>query len=227
MSLISLKNIVKTYNPNTDISLTVLHDISLDIDNGEFVAIMGPSGSGKSTLMHLIGFLDTATSGQYIFENEDITHFSESNLAAIRNRSIGFVFQAFHLLPRTSAVENVSLPLLYSGVSEAERYAKAKEMLTLVGLAERLDHTPAELSGGQQQRVSIARALINNPSIILADEPTGNLDSKSSVDIMQFLTTLNKQGKTIILVTHEPDIAEYAKRIITVQDGYIKSDIRK
>lgn len=224
MSLIQIKKITKTYNENTEVELTVLHGIDMTIKEGDFVSIMGPSGSGKSTLMHLLGFLDSPSKGTYLFEGIDTTHFSENKLADIRNAKIGFVFQAFHLLPRTTALENVMLPMMYAGIPEPEQIKRATKALEMVGLGNRLDHTPAQLSGGQQQRVSIARALINEPRVIFADEPTGNLDSQSSYEIMAILEKLNQTGKTIIMVTHEDDIAAYSKRIIRIRDGKLESD---
>lgn len=226
MSLIKITHLTKTYNEGTDIELRVLKGISLEIKAGEFVSIMGPSGSGKSTLMHLLGFLDKTSGGKYEFEGEDVTEFDETELAKIRNEKVGFVFQAFHLLPRTTALENVQLPMVYAGVSDKEQKKRAQKALEQVGLGERLDHVPSELSGGQKQRVAIARALINDPKVIFADEPTGNLDSKSSDEIMAILTELNQQGRTIIMVTHEEEIASFTKRIIRVQDGKIMSDER-
>ena len=204
-----------------DNDVVALNGVDLDIAEGEFVAIMGPSGSGKSTLMNILGCLDTPTTGSYLLDNEEVANLSEDVLAKIRNKKIGFVFQNFNLLSRISALENVALPLVYAGVSKTERINRAQELLKMVGLADRQHHMPNELSGGQRQRVAIARALVNNPKIIMADEPTGNLDTKSSVEIMAMFKELYKQGKTIILVTHEPDIAENAKRIITVRDGKI------
>jgi len=224
MCLIKIRGIEKTYNEGMEVAITVLHEIDLNIEAGEFVSIMGPSGSGKSTLMHILGFLDLPTRGTYEFEGVDITNFSENKLADIRNEKIGFVFQAFHLLPRTTAIENVILPLIYAGVSESQQMEKAKKSLEMVGLGDRLNHTPAQLSGGQQQRVSIARALVNEPQVIFADEPTGNLDMGSSYEIMEILKELNNQGKTIIMVTHEDEIASYSKRIIWLRDGAIEKD---
>lgn len=224
MSLIKISDIERTYNQGTEVALTVLHGIKLEICQGEFVSIMGPSGSGKSTLMHILGFLDSPSRGAYMFEDINTTDFSENKLSDIRNEKIGFVFQAFHLLPRTTALENVMLPLMYAGVSEKEQRKRATQALEMVGLGDRLDHTPAQLSGGQQQRVSIARALVNEPKVIFADEPTGNLDTVSSYEIMAIFETLNAQGKTIIMVTHEDDIAAYSKRIIYLRDGYIEQD---
>ena len=217
---VKLANISKVYKMG-DNDVVALNGVDLDIAEGEFVAIMGPSGSGKSTLMNILGCLDTPTTGSYLLDNEEVANLSEDVLAKIRNKKIGFVFQNFNLLSRISALENVALPLVYAGVSKTERINRAQELLKMVGLADRQHHMPNELSGGQRQRVAIARALVNNPKIILADEPTGNLDTKSSVEIMAMFKELYKQGKTIILVTHEPDIAENAKRIITVRDGKI------
>ena len=217
---VKLANISKVYKMG-DNDVGALNGVDLDIAEGEFVAIMGPSGSGKSTLMNILGCLDTPTTGSYLLDNEEVANLSEDVLAKIRNKKIGFVFQNFNLLSRISALENVALPLVYAGVSKTERINRAQELLKMVGLADRQHHMPNELSGGQRQRVAIARALVNNPKIIMADEPTGNLDTKSSVEIMAMFKELYKQGKTIILVTHEPDIAENAKRIITVRDGKI------
>ena len=217
---VKLANISKVYKMG-DNDVVALNGVDLDIAEGEFVAIMGPSGSGKSTLMNILGCLDTPTTGSYLLDNEEVANLSEDVLAKIRNKKIGFVFQNFNLLSRISALENVALPLVYAGVSKTERINRAQELLKMVGLADRQHHMPNELSGGQRQRVALARALVNNPKIIMADEPTGNLDTKSSVEIMAMFKELYKQGKTIILVTHEPDIAENAKRIITVRDGKI------
>ena len=221
--IISLKDIVKIYKTG-DLELKALDGVNLTVEKGEFVAIMGPSGSGKSTMMNILGCLDTASSGDFILDDLNINQASEDELAEIRNRKIGFVFQSFNLLSRTTALENVELPMLYNGVNARERRAKALNALTAVGLSERIHHKPNELSGGQQQRVAIARSLVNNPVIIMADEPTGNLDSKSSVEIMSVFQQLNAMGITIILVTHEPDIAQYSKRIIHFKDGFIDRD---
>lgn len=204
--------------------VTALNKVSLRIFPQEFVAIIGASGSGKSTLMHLMSLLDTPTSGKIKFEGKKVSHLSQESAALIRNKKIGFVFQQFNLLPRTSALENVELPLIYSDVSKKDRQARAKKLLVKLGLGDRLKNTPAQLSGGQQQRVAIARALINNPKIIFADEPTGNLDTKSGSEIMKIFDQLNSEGKTIIMVTHEPNIAKHAKRTIHLQDGKIISD---
>lgn len=201
-----------------------LQTIDLDIYPNEFVALMGPSGSGKSTLMNLLGCLDTPSAGEYLLSGEQVSEMDDDDLATIRNRRIGFVFQTFNLLPRLSALENVALPLVYAGLNKEERHQKAKEVLRLVGLADRMDHTPNELSGGQRQRVAVARALVNDPAIILADEPTGNLDTKTSNEIMDMFEKLHSEGNTIILVTHEPDIAEHALRVVKLRDGLIESD---
>lgn len=225
-SVVTLQNITKTYTMG-DSTLDVLKGVSLTIHKGEFVAIIGPSGSGKSTLMHIIGLLDKASTGKVILEDEEISSLSEERLANLRNKHIGFVFQFFNLLPRTSALDNVILPLTYSRIPKSDWNKRATELLQIVGLGERMDHTPSQLSGGQQQRVAIARALVNSPSIILADEPTGNLDSKSGNEIMSFFKELNSKGNTIVLVTHEPDIARQAKRIIEVRDGNIVRDTKK
>jgi putative ABC transport system ATP-binding protein len=222
--LITLSKVVKTYKLDEGVEIQALRGIDLKIKKGEFVAIIGPSGSGKSTLMHIIGILDKPTSGTVTLEDHNVAQLSEERLAALRNKHIGFVFQAFNLLPRTSALENVELPLVYSGVASSERKKKAVEVLGAVGLAERMDHTPSQLSGGQQQKVAIARALINKPSLILADEPTGNLDTKSGSEIIKLLKDLNKKGNTIVLVTHESEIAREAKRVVQMRDGLIISD---
>lgn len=222
--LISLTNVTRSYRLGDDIVVDALRGVSLEIKKGEFVAIVGPSGSGKSTLMHIIGILDKPSSGKVYLEGRDISELSEEDLAVLRNRHIGFVFQAFNLLSKTSAKDNVELPLIYSGDKKIIREAKAIEELKKVGLGERLDHTPAQLSGGQQQRVAIARALVTKPSLILADEPTGNLDSKSGEEIINLLKSLNKDGNTIVLVTHDMDIAKNAKRMVIIRDGKIVSD---
>lgn len=207
--------------------MKVLKGIDLNIDRGEYVAIMGPSGSGKSTLMNLLGCLDTSTSGSYILNGKDVSQMSDDELAEIRNKEIGFVFQTFNLLPRTTALENVALPMIYAGHSKNDRNERAREVLTNVGLGDRMDHKPNQLSGGQRQRVAVGRALVNKPSIILADEPTGNLDSKTSVEIMKLFDDIHAAGNTVILVTHEEDIADHAHRIIRLRDGLIESDERK
>lgn len=226
MSLIKLENIKKSY-PLGEEMLEILKGISLEINAGEFVAIMGPSGSGKSTLMNILGCLDKPTSGKYFLDNKEVGTLDNDDLATIRNQKIGFVFQGFNLLSRTSALENVELPMVYAGVPDFERHKKAIKALKAVGLEKRMDHQPNQLSGGQQQRVAIARALVNEAPIIFADEPTGNLDTKTSVEVMELFTKFNKElGRTIILVTHEEDIAQYADRIIKVVDGEILSDTR-
>ena len=224
-AIIQVRHLKKTYHMGQQV-VQALRDVSLDIGQNEYVALMGPSGSGKSTLMNMLGCLDTPTSGQYILNNEDVSILTDDELATIRNKEIGFVFQTFNLIPRLSTLENVALPLVYAGVSKNKRLDKAYSVLESVGLGDRVDHRPNELSGGQRQRVAVARALVNDPSIILADEPTGNLDSKTSVEIMGLFEQIHNQGNTIILVTHEPDIAEHAHRIIRLRDGLIESDIR-
>ena len=205
----------------------VLKGIDLEINKGEYVALMGPSGSGKSTLMNLLGCLDTPTSGTYILNGKDVSHMRDDELAEIRNKEIGFVFQTFNLLPRTTALDNVALPMIYAGHSKSERTKRATEVLTQVNLSDRMDHQPNQLSGGQRQRVAIARALVNKPSIILADEPTGNLDSKTSLEIMKLFGEIHALGNTVILVTHEEEIAAYAHRVIRLRDGMIESDTTK
>jgi len=220
-SVIHLENIVKNYYIGT-ITVRALRSITLEIATNEYVAIMGPSGSGKSTLMNLIGCLDTATEGRYVLNGKDVSQMEDNQLAEIRNSEIGFVFQTFNLLPRYTALENVMLPLIYAGVGKSERLDRAKATLADVGLADRMDHKPNELSGGQRQRVAVARALVNNPSIILADEPTGNLDSKTSLDIMRLIREIHEKGNTIILVTHEESIALNARRIVRLIDGEIE-----
>lgn len=222
-SIIHLENILKSYFLGKN-ELQVLKGISLDIFKNEYVALMGPSGSGKSTLMNLLGCLDTPSGGRYILNGKDVSRMPDNELAAVRNKEIGFVFQQFNLLPRLTAAENVALPLIYSGVSKKERAERAMEVLTRVKLADRSHHKPNELSGGQAQRVAIARALINNPSLILADEPTGNLDSTTSYEIMDIMSKIHSEGNTIILVTHEEDISHYAHRVIRLKDGTIESD---
>ncbi|RSJ74451.1 ABC transporter ATP-binding protein [Streptococcus cristatus] len=221
--LIDLRNINKTYR-NGDQELKVLKNINLTVEEGEFVAIMGPSGSGKSTLMNIIGMLDRPSTGEYFLENKDVANLGDKKLAKVRNNQIGFVFQQFFLLSKLNALQNVELPLIYAGVSQGSRKNLAKQYLEKVDLGTRMTHLPSELSGGQKQRVAIARALVNNPSIILADEPTGALDTKTGEQIMELLTELNAEGKTIIMVTHEPEIAAYAKRQIVIRDGAISSD---
>lgn len=222
-TVILLDQIRKSYFIGKN-ELPVLKGVSLNINKNEYVALMGPSGSGKSTLMNILGCLDTPTSGKYILSGHDVSSMEDNELARIRNQEIGFVFQQFNLMPRLSALENVAVPLIYAGVSKREREEKAKAMLEKVGLGDRYKHKPNELSGGQCQRVAIARALVNDPSIILADEPTGNLDSKTSVEIMEIFGKIHDSGNTVILVTHEEDIAAHAKRIIRLRDGVIESD---
>ncbi|HEY9855237.1 MAG TPA: ABC transporter ATP-binding protein [Stenomitos sp.] len=221
--MIRIRTLTKRYQTG-DQAFNALDGVSLDIQEGEFVAIMGASGSGKSTLMNLMGCLDRPTSGDYALDGVTISELDDAELARIRNQKIGFVFQSFNLLPRTTAVENVELPMLYAGVKPAERRERALEALARVGLAERTTHMPNQLSGGQQQRVAIARAIVNRPKILLADEPTGALDTKTSEEIMDLFTQLNRQGMTVILVTHEPDIATYARRILRFRDGHLLSD---
>jgi putative ABC transport system ATP-binding protein len=221
--VISLRGLTRDFPLGGQV-VKVLKGIDLDIFRNEYVALMGPSGSGKSTLMNLIGCLDTPTSGNYILNNTDVSSLNDNELADIRNIEIGFVFQTFNLLPRSTALDNVALPLVYAGMSKADRIKRATEVLEMVGLSDRMDHRPNQLSGGQRQRVAVARALVNNPSIILADEPTGNLDSKTSLDIMGLFNEIHKAGNTIILVTHEEDIARHAHRIVRLRDGMIESD---
>jgi len=224
MALININDIWKIYKVG-DVELNALHNVSLSIETGEFVSIMGPSGSGKSTFMNILGCLDKPTRGKYFLDGIDATYLDRDELADIRNRKIGFVFQGFNLIPRTSALENVELPMIYSKIPPKDRLKMAEESLKIVGLEDREHHTPNQLSGGQQQRVAIARAIVNDAPIILADEPTGNLDTKTSCEIMDLFVKLNKEsGKTIILVTHEPDIAQYSERIIRFKDGYLVSD---
>ena len=219
--IIKMKDIAKAYNIS-DVQTLAVRDIDLTVYKGDFIAITGRSGSGKSTLMHIIGLLDLPTSGSYYLNGTDVSKMDEDNLAEIRNKEIGYVFQSFNLLPRASTIENVILPSIYAGVKKAERISKAKELLDKLGLSDHLNKRPNQLSGGQQQRVAIARALMNNPQIILADEPTGNLDTKSGNDVMDILKKLNKEGKTIILITHEQDIALQAKKILKLEDGILK-----
>ena len=225
-ALIQLEDITKTYDSGEN-AVQALRGVDVAIQKGEFVAITGPSGSGKSTLMHILGCLDTPTTGKYWLDGADVAELSNRELARVRNQQIGFVFQTFNLLPRASALHNVELPLVYAGVPGDERRRRAKEALERVQLGARLDHRPNELSGGQRQRVAIARALVNNPSILLADEPTGNLDSQTSEEIMRVFENLADQGQTVIMVTHEPDIAEHARRVIVLRDGIVASDDRR
>ncbi len=225
-AVIRLENVYKTYDLG-EVQVHALRGVSLEIHAGEFVAVMGASGSGKSTLMNILGCLDKPTKGHYFLDGVDVSGMDKSELARIRNHKLGFVFQGFNLLSRTSALENVELPTIYAGISLEERESRAKESLARVGLAERSHHHPSQLSGGQQQRVAIARALVNRPAILLADEPTGNLDSRTSVEIMDILQSLNQEnGLTVALVTHEPDIAQYAKRVLEFRDGKIKKDVK-
>jgi putative ABC transport system ATP-binding protein len=224
--LIKITNIKRDFVLGNEI-VYVLKGIDLEINKGEYVALMGPSGSGKSTLMNLLGCLDTPTSGTYILNGKDVSHMKDDELAEIRNKEIGFVFQTFNLLPRTTALDNVALPMIYAGYSKTERNARATEVLNQVNLGDRMDHQPNQLSGGQRQRVAIARALVNKPSIILADEPTGNLDSKTSLEIMKLFGDIHANGNTVILVTHEEEIAAYAHRVIRLRDGIIESDTVK
>jgi len=224
--VIEIRQITRDFPLGNEV-VKVLKGIDLDIDRGEYVAIMGPSGSGKSTLMNLLGCLDTPTSGTYILNGKDASQMGDDELAEIRNKEIGFVFQTFNLLPRTTALENVALPMIYAGYNKADRKKRAEEVLTNVGLGDRMDHKPNQLSGGQRQRVAVGRALVNKPSIILADEPTGNLDSKTSLEIMNLFDEIHAAGNTVILVTHEEEVAHHAHRIIRLRDGMVESDERK
>jgi putative ABC transport system ATP-binding protein len=226
MALIEVQGVTKVYKTG-DVEVRALAGVSLDINEGEFVAVMGSSGSGKSTLMNILGCLDRPTEGTYRLAGREVSHMSKAELAEVRNEVLGFVFQSFNLLARTTALENVELPLVYRGMGGRERHRRAKESLERVGLGKRLDHTPAQLSGGQQQRVAIARALVGAPKVILADEPTGNLDSRTSIEVMSIFQELGRSGMTVALVTHEPDIAEFASRVIVVKDGLILSDERR
>jgi len=225
-SLIELSEVKKTYHMG-DVDVHALRGVDLTIDAGEFIAVMGSSGSGKSTLMNIVGCLDRPTSGHYLLDGKEVSRMSRDQLADIRNHTLGFVFQSFNLLTRTSAVENVELPLLYQGVHTKERVQRSKEALERVGLGKRMDHHPSQLSGGQQQRVAIARAIVGRPKVILADEPTGNLDSRTSVEVMALFQALGRDGITVVLVTHEPDIAEYAARVVVMRDGHVMSDTRQ
>lgn len=224
-NVIEIRGIIRNFQLGQE-TVYVLKGIDLDIKRGDYVAIMGPSGSGKSTLMNLLGCLDTPTGGTYDLNGQDVSKMTDDELAEIRNKEIGFVFQTFNLLPRTTALDNVALPMVYAGASKKDREQRAAEVLADVGLADRMDHKPNQLSGGQRQRVAVGRALVNKPSIILADEPTGNLDSKTSLEILQLFDEIHQAGNTVIMVTHEEDVAERAHRIIRLRDGIIESDIR-
>lgn len=221
--MLEVKDLKKVYNTGV-IEFEALRGINLLVEKGEYVSIMGPSGSGKSTLMNILGCLDRLTAGQYILNDNDVSNMDDNELAEVRNREIGFVFQAFNLLPRLTSLENVELPMVYAGVPLKERKTRAKEAMDIVGLGDRMEHKPNELSGGQRQRVAIARSIVMKPSVLMADEPTGNLDTASSIDIMRIFQELNENGTTLLMVTHEPDIAQYTKRIVKVRDGLIIDD---
>ncbi|HLP52876.1 MAG TPA: ABC transporter ATP-binding protein [Chitinophagales bacterium] len=222
--IIEIKNIKKEYVMGLQ-TIAALKDVSLSINKGEYVALMGPSGSGKSTLMNILGCLDSPSSGSYKLNNIEVASMTDDDLARVRNQEIGFIFQTFNLLPRLTALENVALPMVYAGLSKVDRTKRAEEVMRMVGLQDRMTHKPNELSGGQRQRVAIARALVNNPSIILADEPTGNLDTKTSYEIMSIMEDISRQGNTVIIVTHEEDIAKHARRILRLRDGLIETDV--
>ncbi|MBL7779372.1 MAG: ABC transporter ATP-binding protein [Chitinophagales bacterium] len=222
--MISIKNISKEYIMGRE-KIFALKDVSININKNEYVALMGPSGSGKSTLMNILGCLDSPTGGEYVLNGTNVSRMTDDELAHVRNKEIGFVFQTFNLLPRLSALENVALPMVYAGLNKQDRTARAEQVMDMVGLKDRMHHKPNELSGGQRQRVAIARALVNNPSIILADEPTGNLDTKTSYEIMNIFEEINSKGNTVILVTHEEDIAKHAKRIVRLRDGLVETDV--
>ena len=224
--VIRIEDVFKIYQLGTQ-TVNALNGVDLIVDSNEYLALMGPSGSGKSTLMNVMGCLDTPTKGRYYLNGPDVAQLSDDELAEIRNKEIGFVFQTFNLLPRYSAIDNVALPLIYAGIPQAKRVERAKEVLDMVGLGDRMEHKPNELSGGQRQRVAVARALVNNPAIILADEPTGNLDTQTSYEIMELFNQIHRQGNTVILVTHEEDIAEHAHRVVRLRDGKVESDVRR
>jgi putative ABC transport system ATP-binding protein len=226
-ALLELRNVSKTYGRGGDAEVKALRRVSLRVERGDFVAIMGASGSGKSTMMHIIGCLDVPSSGRFWLDGVDVRQLDEGELSVVRNQKVGFVFQSFNLIPRTSALDNVELPLAYAGVRSRERRRRAVAALESVGLGERMNHMPNEMSGGQQQRVAIARAIVTNPALVLADEPTGNLDSKSTADVMSIISRFNGEGRTVVMVTHEPDVAAWAKRVVHMRDGSIDADERR